>query len=186
MLARGDIQLIGATTLGEYRKYIEKDPALERRFSRVILKEPSQQDAIKILMWIRDKYEAHHGVKISDEAIISAVNLSERYLNDRFLPDKAIDLIDESASKAKLKSYMEPEIIKQLEEKIEQVKNKKEESIRTQKFEKAAELRDEEVKLTKDYEYEKANWKDKKNKDIVEIKEEDIADNCKMDWNSIK
>ncbi|MCF0124755.1 MAG: ATP-dependent Clp protease ATP-binding subunit, partial [Clostridia bacterium] len=176
LLARGDIQLIGATTLGEYRKYIEKDPALERRFSRVILKEPSQQDAIKILMGIRDKYEAHHGVKISDEAIISAVNLSERYLNDRFLPDKAIDLIDESASKAKLKSYMEPEIIKQLEEKIEQVKNKKEESIRTQKFEKAAELRDEEVKLTKDYEYEKANWKDKKNKDIVEIKEEDIAE----------
>ena len=115
LLARGEIQLVGATTLNEYRKYIEKDSALERRFSPVNVNEPSEKDTIKILKGIRDKYEAHHGVKITDEAIEAAVTMSVRYINDRFLPDKAIDLIDEAASRAKLKTYTEPDNLKTFE-----------------------------------------------------------------------
>ena len=114
LLARGEIQLVGATTLNEYRKYIEKDSALERRFSPVNVSEPSDKDTIKILKGIRDKYEAHHGVKITDEAIEAAVTMSVRYINDRFLPDKAIDLIDEAASRAKLKTFTEPERFKRI------------------------------------------------------------------------
>ena len=125
LLARGEVQVIGATTLNEYRKYIEKDAALERRFSPVTVNEPSEKDTIKILKGIRDKYEAHHGVKITDEAIEAAVKMSIRYINDRFLPDKAIDLIDEAASRAKLKSYTEPDVLKQLEEKIEELTKEK-------------------------------------------------------------
>ena len=176
MLARGEIQLIGATTLNEYRKYIEKDAALERRFSPVILGEPSQNDTIKILKGIRDKYEAHHGVKITDEAIESAVKMSVRYINDRFLPDKAIDLIDEASSRAKLKTYTEPENIKKLEEQIEEIEKNKEEAIRTQKFEKAAELRDEQKALKDEYEKESKKWKNKSNKEIINITEENIAE----------
>lgn len=176
LLARGEIQLIGATTLNEYRKYIEKDPALERRFSLVNLSEPSKQDAIKILKGIRDKYEAHHGVKITDEAIETSVELSSRYINDRFLPDKAIDLIDEAASKAKLKSYTEPESLKKLEEEIEEIKRAKEEAIRTQKFEKAAGLRDKETELRENYENEVKKWKNKKNKKLIDIKEDNISE----------
>ena len=176
MLARGEIQLIGATTLNEYRKYIEKDAALERRFSPVILGEPSQNDTIKILKGIRDKYEAHHGVKITDEAIESAVKISVRYINDRFLPDKAIDLIDEASSRAKLKTYTEPENIKKLEEQIEEIEKNKEEAIRTQKFEKAAELRDEQKALKDKYEKESKKWKNKSNKEIINITEENIAE----------
>ena len=176
MLARGEIQLIGATTLNEYRKYIEKDAALERRFSPVILGEPSQNDTIKILKGIRDKYEAHHGVKITDEAIESAVKMSVRYINDRFLPDKAIDLIDEASSRAKLKTYTEPENIKKLEEQIEEIEKNKEEAIRTQKFEKAAELRDEQKALKDKYEKESKKWKNKSNKEIINITEENIAE----------
>ena len=176
MLARGEIQLIGATTLNEYRKYIEKDAALERRFSPVILGEPSQNDTIKILKGIRDKYEAHHGVKITDEAIESAVKMSVRYINDRFLPDKAIDLIDEASSRAKLKTYTEPENIKKLEEQIEEIEKNKEEAIRTQKFEKAAELRDEQKTLKDKYEKESKKWKNKSNKEIINITEENIAE----------
>ena len=121
LLARGEIQLVGATTLNEYRKFIEKDAALERRFSPVIVNEPSEKDTVQILKGIRDKYEAHHNVKITDEAIESAVKLSVRYVNDRFLPDKAIDLIDEASSKARLRSYTEPESLKELQEKIEKM-----------------------------------------------------------------
>ena len=116
MLARGEIQLVGATTIGEYRKYIEKDSALERRFSPVTVNEPTEKDTITILKGIRDKYEAHHNVKITDEAIEAAVTLSERYINDRFLPDKAIDLIDEASSKARLQTYNEPEELKNMQE----------------------------------------------------------------------
>ena len=176
MLARGEIQLIGATTLNEYRKYIEKDAALERRFSPVTLGEPSQNDTIKILKGIRDKYEAHHGVKITDEAIQAAVKMSVRYINDRFLPDKAIDLIDEASSRAKLKTYTEPENIKKLEEQIEEIEKNKEEAIRTQKFEKAAELRDEQKALKDKYEKESKKWKNKSNKEIINITEENIAE----------
>ncbi|EKC69127.1 negative regulator of genetic competence mecB/clpC, partial [human gut metagenome] len=144
LLARGEIQVVGATTTNEYRKYIEKDAALERRFSPVMVNEPSEEDAIKILEGLRDKYEAHHNVKITDEAIKSAVELSTRYVNDRYLPDKAIDLIDEAASKVKMQTYTKPDSIRNLEDEIEKVRKEKEEAIATQNFEKAAKLRDEE------------------------------------------
>ena len=152
MLARGEIQLVGATTLNEYRKFIEKDAALERRFSPVTVNEPSEKDTIQILKGIRDKYEAHHNVKITDEAIEAAVNLSVRYVNDRFLPDKAIDLIDEASSRARLKTYTEPDSLKELQEEIEKTKNEKEEAVINQKFEKAAELRDTEKALREKFE----------------------------------
>ena len=144
LLARGEVQIIGATTLNEYRKYIEKDSALERRFQPVTVQEPSIEDSIKILKGLRDKYEAHHNVKITDEAIEAAVKLSSRYINDRFLPDKAIDLIDEGASKVRLKVHTEPESLKKIQEKIDKLDEEKEEAIQTQNFEKAAELRDKE------------------------------------------
>ena len=176
LLARGEIQLVGATTLSEYRKFIEKDSALERRFSPVTVQEPSEKDTIKILKGIRDKYEAHHGVKISDEAIDAAVTMSVRYINDRFLPDKAIDLIDEAASRAKLKTYTEPEDLKELEEKIEEIEKDKEEAVRTQKFEKAADLRDKQKELKEKYEKEQKKWKNKKDKSIINISEENIAE----------
>ena len=176
LLARGEIQLIGATTLNEYRKYIEKDSALERRFSPVTVNEPSEKDTIKILQGIRDKYEAHHGVKISDEAIEAAVKMSTRYINDRFLPDKAIDLIDEAASRAKLKTYTEPDILKQLEEQLEEVEKDKEEAVRIQKFEKAATLREKQKELKEKYEKEQKKWQNKNNKEVVNITEENIAE----------
>ena len=176
LLARGEIQLIGATTLNEYRKYIEKDAALERRFSPVNVSEPSEKDAIKILTGLRDKYEAHHGVKISNEAIESAVKMSIRYINDRFLPDKAIDLIDEAASRAKIKSYTEPEQLKALEEEIEETKKDKEEAVRIQSFEKAAKLRDKQKELQAKYEKEETEWKNKNNKEMINITEENIAE----------
>lgn len=176
MLARGEIQLVGATTLNEYRKYIEKDAALERRFSPVNVNEPSEKDTIKILKGIRDKYEAHHGVKITDEAIEAAVTMSVRYINDRFLPDKAIDLIDEAASKAKLKTFTEPDSLKELEEKMEEAQKDKEEAVRTQKFEKAATLRDKEKELKEKYEKEQKKWKNKNTKQVTDIAEENIAE----------
>ena len=176
LLARGDIQLVGATTLNEYRKYIEKDAALERRFSPVTVKEPNKEDTIKILKGIRDKYEAHHGVKINDEAIEAAVTMSIRYINDRFLPDKAIDLIDEAASRAKLRTYTEPENLKKLEEQIEKVRKDKEEAVVTQKFEKAATLRDKEKQLKEKYEKEQKKWKNKNTKEVTNITEENIAE----------
>lgn len=176
LLARGEIQLVGATTLNEYRKYIEKDSALERRFSPVNVNEPSEKDTIKILKGIRDKYEAHHGVKITDEAIEAAVTMSVRYINDRFLPDKAIDLIDEAASRAKLKTYTEPDNLKELEEQIEEAQKDKEEAVRTQKFEKAATLRDKEKELKEQYEKEQKKWKNKNTKQVTNITEENIAE----------
>ncbi len=176
LLARGEIQLVGATTLNEYRKFIEKDSALERRFSPVTVNEPSEKDTILILKGIRDKYEAHHNVKITDEAIDAAVKLSVRYVNDRFLPDKAIDLIDEASSKARLKTYTEPDSLKELQEEIEKTKNEKEEAVLNQKFEKAAELRDTERELRDKFEKEQSKWKNKNTKSIVTITEENIAD----------
>ncbi len=176
LLARGEIQLVGATTLNEYRKFIEKDAALERRFSPVTVNEPSEKDTIQILKGIRDKYEAHHNVKITDEAIESAVKLSIRYVNDRFLPDKAIDLIDEASSRARLKTYTEPDSLKELQEEIEKTKNEKEEAVLNQKFEKAAELRDTEKALRDKFEKEQSKWKSKNTKSIVTITEENIAE----------
>ena len=176
LLARGEIQLVGATTLNEYRKYIEKDTALERRFSPVNVKEPSKEDTIKILKGIRDKYEAHHGVEITDEAIESAVKMSIRYINDRYLPDKAIDLIDEAASRAKLKTYTEPESLKRLQEEIDNTKKDKEEAVRNQEFEKAATLRDKEQSLLQKLLKEQNKWKNKNTKSIINIAEENIAE----------
>lgn len=175
LLARGEIQVVGATTLNEYRKYIEKDAALERRFQPIMVEEPSIEDTIKILQGIRDKYEAHHNVKITDEAIVSAVELSKRYINDRYLPDKAIDLIDEASSKARIKTYIMPDEIKKIEEDIEKAKKEKEEAIKVQEFEKAAEFRDKEHKLKDKLEAEKKKWENKKSKKLTTITEEDIA-----------
>ena len=176
LLARGEIQLIGATTLNEYRKFIEKDPALERRFSPVTIEEPSREDTILILNGLRDKYEAHHNVKITDEAIKAATELSIRYINDRFLPDKAIDLIDEAASRVRLKAYTEPENLKQMQEELEIISKDKEEAVRSQKFEKAASLRDKEKKLREAVQNEEEKWKNKNNKFIIDITEENIAE----------
>lgn len=176
MLARGEIQLVGATTITEYRKFIEKDTALERRFSPVTVNEPSSKDTITILKGIRDKYEAHHNVKITDEAIEAAVNLSVRYINDRYLPDKAIDLMDEASSKARIKTYTEPESLKNLQEQIDSTAKDKEEAVRSQKFEKAAVLRDEERKLREKFKKEQSKWKNKNTKTLITITEESIAD----------
>ena len=176
LLARGEIQLVGATTLNEYRKFIEKDSALERRFSPVTVNEPSVEDTIKILKGIRDKYEAHHGVKINDEAIDAAVKMSTRYINDRFLPDKAIDLIDEASSRAKLKTYTEPEIIRNLQEEVDNLQKDKEEAVRNQEFEKAATLRDNEQKALQKLLKEQNKWKNKNTKEMIKITEENIAE----------
>ncbi|MEF2932424.1 MAG: ATP-dependent Clp protease ATP-binding subunit [Clostridia bacterium] len=176
LLARGEIQVIGATTTNEYRKYIEKDAALERRFSPVTVEEPSEEDAIKILEGLRDKYEAHHNVKITDDAIKAAVDLSIRYVNDRYLPDKAIDLIDEAASKVKMQSYTKPDSIRKLEEEIEKVNKEKEEAIATQNFEKAAKLRDKQRTKKEKLEEEQAKWKDGNTKNVITLNKENIAE----------
>ena len=176
LLARSEVQIVGATTLNEYRKYIEKDSALERRFGPVTVDEPSIEDSIDILKGLRDKYEAHHNVKITDEAIEASVKLSSRYINDRFLPDKAIDLIDEASSKVRLKTYTQPDKIKRLEEKIEKLSKEKEEAIAIQDFEKAAELRDKEQKEKMKLEKEKNSWEDNNIKSIRNIRSEDIAE----------
>ena len=176
LLARGEIQLIGATTIEEYRKYIEKDSALERRFSTVDIGEPTEAQTIEIIKGIRDKYEAHHNVKITDEAINAAVSLSVRYITDRFLPDKAIDLIDESASQVRMRIFTEPDEMKVLEEKIEVISKEKEEAIYNQDFEKAASLRDAENEARGKYEIEISKWRKRKNRDIIEIGEENIAE----------
>ena len=176
LLARGEIQLIGATTLNEYRKYIEKDSALERRFSPVTVTEPSSEDTLKILEGIKDKYEAHHNVKITEEAMKAAVDLSVRYINDRFLPDKAIDLIDEAASKVRMRAYTVPDSLKKLEEEISAVSKEKEEAVRSQDFEKAVTLRDKEHEAKDKLEKEKQKWESKNSKEVITLTEEDIAE----------
>lgn len=158
-LARGEIQCIGATTIDEYRKHIEKDSALERRFQPITVGEPTKEEALLILRGLRDKYEAHHRVKITDEAIDAAVSLSDRYITDRYLPDKAIDLIDEAAAKVRIQNLTAPPNLKQLEEEIEKTTKEKEDAIRVQDFEKAARLRDDEKKLRDKLESQKGNWK---------------------------
>ena len=176
LLARGEIQLVGATTLNEYRKYIEKDSALERRFSPVTVLEPTAEDTVKILQGIRDKYEAHHNVQITDEAIESAVKLSVRYITDRYLPDKAIDLIDEAASRIKMKTYTVPDKIKEIEEQVENLAKEKEDAVRVQDFEKAASLRDKERELKDKLEKDKKKWENKNSKAVTVLKEDDIAE----------
>lgn len=175
LLSRGEIQIIGATTLDEYRKHIEKDAALERRFQPINVGEPTEEEAIEILKGIRDKYEAHHKVKITDSAIEAAVRLSTRYITDRFLPDKAIDLIDEASSKVRLKSFTAPTDLKDLERKIEDIHKMKEDAIVSQEFEKAAALRDEENKLKEELKAKKEAWKMENSIHTQTVTEEEIA-----------
>ena len=176
ILARGELQLIGATTINEYRKNIEKDSALDRRFQTILVDEPSLEDSIKIIEGLKDKYEAHHNVKIDKNVIKEAVYLSNRYIHDRFLPDKAIDLIDEAASKVKLELYTEPQNIKKQKIKLDKVQKEKEEAIKAQNFEKAANLRDIEIKEEELLEKQKANWEEEKNKTITSITKIDIRE----------
>jgi ATP-dependent Clp protease ATP-binding subunit ClpC len=157
-LARGEMQCIGATTLDEYRKHIEKDPALERRFQPILVGEPNKEESLAILKGLRDRYEAHHKVKITDEALETAVNLSDRYISDRFLPDKAIDLIDEAASRVRIRNYTAPPDLKQIEEKLANLRTEKEAAVRNQEFEKAAELRDQERKIKEELAELKKEW----------------------------
>ncbi len=175
-LARGELQCIGATTLDEYRKNIEKDAALERRFQPVMVGEPTIEESIEILKGLRDRYEAHHRVKITDSALNAAVKLSSRYITDRYLPDKAIDLMDEAASRVRLKAYTAPPDVKELEEKIEVLKKEKEAAVVNQEFEKAASLRDEEQKLQEELARIKENWVQRKELDQSIVTEDDIAD----------
>lgn len=175
-LARGELQLIGATTIDEYRKNIEKDAALERRFQPITVGEPSVKDAIEILKGIRDKYEAHHKVKITDEAVKSAVVLSNRYIGDRFLPDKAIDLIDEAASRVRLKSSTPPPEIKEMENRLSSLSAEKEMAVNQQNFERAANLRDEEKELQQKYNTEKAKWQSKDSNHDLAVTEIEIAE----------
>lgn len=175
-LARGEIQVIGATTINEYRKYVEKDAALERRFQPITVGEPSEEETIEILKGIRDKYEAHHRVKITDGALEAAVKLSARYITDRYLPDKAIDLIDEAASKVRLKAFTTPPDIKKLEEQLEKLAKEKEDAIRSQEFEKAAGIRDQEHKLKAKHEKIKDNWYQENQTRTDTVTGEEIAD----------
>lgn len=175
-LARGELQCIGATTLDEYRKYIEKDAALERRFQPIRVDEPTTEESIQILYGLRDRYEAHHRVSIIDAAIEAAVKFSDRYISDRFLPDKAIDLIDEAGSKVRLRSYTTPPNLKELEVKLEEVRKEKDAAVQSQEFEKAASLRDSEQRLREQLEETKKNWKEKQGKENSEVTVEDIAD----------
>ncbi len=184
LLSRGEIQLIGATTINEYRKYIEKDAALERRFSSVLVEEPSMSDTILILKGIRNKYELHHNVRITDEALEGAVTLSSRYITDRYLPDKAIDIIDEAASMARMKKYTLPEKIKELEEEMAVTRSAKEEAIDIQNFEEAAMLRDKEDKQRIKINEEKEKWNEKNMNDVTDITKEDIA-NIVSSWTNI-
>lgn len=174
-LARGEMQVIGATTLDEYRKHIEKDAALERRFQPITVGEPSEEESIQILQGIRDKYEAHHKVRITDEAIIAAVKMSARYIGDRYLPDKAIDLVDEAASRVRLKSHTPPPDLKALEAKLKVLAEEKASAVNAQDFENAAKLRDEEKELAAKLDATKSTWQEKNSRSTGEVGEQDIA-----------
>ena len=174
-LARGDIQCIGATTIDEYRKYIEKDSALERRFQPVTIGEPTKEETLRILMGLRDKYEAHHRTKITDDAINAAIEMADRYIVDRFMPDKAIDLIDEASAKVRIETLVTPTDLKDLEEEIQVIIKEKEEAIRIQEFEKAASLRDEEKRLKKELNNRLVAWNRNNSVNTLIVQAEDIA-----------
>lgn len=174
-LARGELQCIGATTLDEYRKYVEKDAALERRFQPIMVGEPTKEETKRILEGLRDRYEAHHRVKITDNAIQAAVTLSDRYITDRFLPDKAIDLIDEAASRVRLQTTITPPDLKHLEDKLNQIQQEKEAAIKNEEFEKAAELRDNEQQIHQQLENLRSEWKNKRGMIEATVTEEEIA-----------
>ncbi len=183
-LARGELQTIGATTLDEYRKYLERDSALERRFQKIVVEPPSIDETVQILQGLRDRYEVHHKVTISDEALKAAADLSDRYISDRFLPDKAIDLIDEAASRMRIKSMTAPPVYRELEEEIEQVRRDKEVAIENQDFEKAASMRDKERKLTNKKRELEEQWESGETGERPVIGEEEIADVVSM-WTGI-
>ena len=184
MLSRGEIQVIGATTIEEYRKYIEKDAALERRFQPVMVNEPSQEDSVAILMGLRDRYEAHHKLKISDEAIQAAVKLSARYISDRHLPDKAIDLIDEAASCLRMKAQTAPPDLKSLEDEAAKLSKEMDEAVQAQDFEKAASLRDRKTELNQQIETQRNSWQEKNGSAGTTVREEDVA-NVVSGWTGI-
>jgi len=175
-LARGELQCIGATTLDEYRKYVERDAALERRFQPILVSEPTVEQSIEILKGLRERYEAHHGVTISDDALVAAATLAEKYIADRFLPDKAIDLMDEASSKIRLQASFLPQEVRQAVERVERVRREKEETIKNQDFEKAAQLRDRERVLRQKLEELESSWKKDKGHDVSTVTAEDIAD----------
>src|SRR5881394_397580 len=179
-LARGELQTIGATTLDEYRKYLERDSALERRFQQIRVDQPTIEETEQILKGLRDRYEQHHRVDISDEALHAAAELADRYISDRFLPDKAIDLIDEAASRARIKSMTAPPVYRELEEDIEKTRREKEAAIEAQEFEKAANLRDQERQLTNKKRQMEEQWRSGETGERPEIGEEEIADIVSM------
>ena len=183
-LARGELQTIGATTLDEYRKYLERDAALERRFQQVRVEEPSIDETVQILRGLRDRYEAHHRVKISDDALRASAVLADRYIQDRHLPDKAIDLIDEAGSRVRIQTMSAPPRYRELEEEIERVRTEKENAIEAQEFEKAASLRDKERKLTQKKKELEESWRNEADEEQPEIGEDEIADIVSM-WTGI-
>ena len=183
-LSRGELQAVGATTLDEYRKHVEKDAALERRFQPVMVDEPTEAEAIAILRGLRDRYESHHRVRISDEAIEQAVRLSNRYVADRFLPDKAIDLIDEASSRARLNSYVTPDDLKQMEASLGELAKEKAEAATAQEFERAAELRDAEAKLKEEIDSCRQQWTERREAQAIEVTGDDIA-NIVAAWTGI-
>ena len=183
-LARGELQTIGATTLDEYRKYLERDAALERRFQQIRVEEPSTEDTVQILRGLRDRYEAHHRCKITDDALEAAATLADRYIQDRHLPDKAIDLIDEAASRMRIKTMSAPPRYRELEEEIEKVRKDKEDAIEGQEFEKAASLRDKERKLTQKKRELEEEWRSQEQVEQPQIGEDEIADIVSM-WTGI-
>jgi ATP-dependent Clp protease ATP-binding subunit ClpC len=183
-LARGELQTIGATTLDEYRKYLERDAALERRFQQIRVDEPTVDDTVQILRGLRDRYEAHHRCKITDEALFSAASLADRYIQDRHLPDKAIDLIDEAASRMRIRSMSAPPRYRELEDEIEKVRKEKEDSIEAQEFEKAASLRDKERKLSQKKRELEENWRANATDEQPTVAEEEIAEIVSM-WTGI-
>ncbi len=183
-LAKGDFQVIGATTLAEYRKYIEKDSALERRFQPVKVGEPTKEEAKEILKGLRDSYEAHHKVKISDEAIDAAVELSSRYIADRFLPDKAIDLIDESAARLRLSAMTPPEELKAIEDEIDSLEKEKCEAVNSQDFERAAKVRDSQKALKEELSEKRNKWQEEYESDVKTVSAEDIAKTV-SDWSGV-
>jgi ATP-dependent Clp protease ATP-binding subunit ClpC len=174
-LARGELQVVGATTLDEYRKHVEKDPALERRFQPVLVSEPTVDESVAILFGLRDRYEAHHRVKISDEAIIAAAQLSDRYITDRYLPDKAIDLLDEAAAEVRLRSTVPPVDVKRIEEEIAALEREKEDAVRAEDYEKAASLKQREAELRAELEQHQEGWAGQRETNAPEVMREDIA-----------
>ncbi len=183
-LARGELQTIGATTLDEYRKYVEKDAALERRFQPILVGEPSVEETIEILRGLRDRYEAHHRVSITDEALFAAATLADRYISDRFLPDKAIDLIDEAGSKMRIKMMTAPPGVKEVEDRLRRVRAEKEAAIEAQEFEKAASLRDDEKHILAEKRAMEEEWLKPDNRRVVEVTAHEIADIVSM-WTGV-